>query len=155
MEKAICEILFLSPKTSLSQYFITNHDWEIDKFDYLTFSGGVADFIYNAPTQIPDDPFKYGDIGPILGYAIYKSQLIPKSSFLKVAETQQATVVGAGAYSVDLSGSTIHYIRELLPLKNIPIIKLSKKEEEDLLLGHLDGIKNKINWYDDDEIIAS
>lgn len=154
MEKAICEILFLSPKTSLSQYFITNHDWEIDKFDYLTFSGGVADFIYNAPTQIPDDPFKYGDIGPILGYTIYKSQLIPKSSFLKVAETQQATVVGAGTYSVDLSGSTIHYIRELLPLKNIPIIKLSKKEEEDLLLGHLDGIKNKINWYDDDEIIA-
>lgn len=153
MEKAICEILFLSPKTSLSKYFITNHDWDIDKFDYLTFSGGVADFIYNSPENIPEDPFKYGDIGPILGYAIYKSPTIPKSAYLKVKETQQATVVGAGAYSVDLSGSTIHYIKELLPLKNIPIIKLSKAEEENLLSGNLEGIKNKINWYDE-EIIA-
>ena len=153
MEKAICEILSLSPKTNLSKYFITNHDWDIDKFDYITFSGGVADFVYNSPNDIPKDPFRYGDIGPILGYVIYKSKLIPKSSYLKVNETQQATVVGAGAYSVDLSGSTIHYIKELLPLKNIPIIKLDKKEEEKLLSGELDGIKNKINWYEG-EIIA-
>lgn len=153
MEKAICEILYLSPKTDLSKYFITNHDWDIDKFDYITFSGGVADFVYNSPNDIPKDPFRYGDIGPILGYVIYKSKLIPKSSYLKVNETQQATVVGAGAYSVDLSGSTIHYIKELLPLKNIPIIKLDKKEEEKLLSGELDGIKNKINWYEG-EIIA-
>lgn len=153
MEKAICEILFLSPKTDLSKYFITNHDWDIEKFDYITFSGGVADFVYNAPNDIPNNPFRYGDIGPILGYVIYQSKLIPKSSYLKVNETQQATVVGAGAYSVDLSGSTIHYIKELLPLKNIPIIKLDKKEEEKLLLGELEGIKNKINWYEG-EIIA-
>lgn len=153
MEKAICEILSLSSKTDLSKYFITNHDWDIDKFDYITFSGGVADFVYNSPNDIPKDPFRYGDIGPILGYVIYKSKLIPKSSYLKVNETQQATVVGAGAYSVDLSGSTIHYIKELLPLKNIPIIKLDKKEEEKLLSGELDGIKNKINWYEG-EIIA-
>lgn len=153
MEKAICEILFLSPKTYLSKYFITNHDWDIEKFDYITFSGGVADFVYNAPNDIPNNPFRYGDIGPILGYVIYQSKLIPKSSYLKVNETQQATVVGAGAYSVDLSGSTIHYIKELLPLKNIPIIKLDKKEEEKLLLGELEGIKNKINWYEG-EIIA-
>lgn len=153
MEKAICEILFLSPKTDLSKYFITNHDWDIEKFDYITFSGGVADFVYNAPNDIPNNPFRYGDIGPILGYVIYQSKLIPKSSYLKVNETQQATVVGAGAYSVDLSGSTIHYIKELLPLKNIPIIKLDKKEEEKLLLGELESIKNKINWYEG-EIIA-
>lgn len=153
MEKAICEILFLSPKTDLSKYFITNHDWDIEKFDYITFSGGVADFVYNAPNDIPNNPFRYGDIGPILGYVIYQSKLIPKSSYLKVNETQQATVVGAGAYSVDLSGSTIHYVKELLPLKNIPIIKLDKKEEEKLLLGELEGIKNKINWYEG-EIIA-
>ena len=76
-----------------------------------------------------------------------------KTSYLKVNETQQATVVGAGAYSVDLSGSTIHYIKELLPLKNIPIIKLDKTEEEKLLLGELESIKNKINWYEG-EIIA-
>lgn len=155
MEKAICEILFLSPKTSLSKYFITSHDWEIEKFNYLTFSGGVADFIYNYPNSIPEDPFKYGDIGPILGYAIYNSQLIPKSSYLKVLETQQATVVGAGAYSVDLSGSTIHYVKELLPLKNIPIIKLNKKEEEDLLSGNLSAIKNKINWYEEEAAALS
>ena len=155
MEKAICEILFLSPKTSLSKYFITNHDWEIEKFDYLTFSGGVADFIYNYPNSIPQDPFKYGDIGPILGYAIYNSKIIPKSSYLKVLETQQATVVGAGAYSVDLSGSTIHYMKELLPLKNIPIIKLNKKEEEDLLSENLSSIKNKINWYEEEVIALS
>lgn len=153
MEKAICEILFLSPKTDLSKYFTTNHDWDIEKFDYITFSGGVADFVYNAPNDIPNNPFRYGDIGPILGYVIYQSKLIPKSSYLKVNETQQATVVGAGAYSVDLSGSTIHYVKELLPLKNIPIIKLDKKEEEKLLLGELEGIKNKINWYEG-EIIA-
>ena len=43
----------------------------------------------------------------------------------RAKETIRATVVGAGTHATDVSGSTIRYDKSYLPIKNIPVLKVS------------------------------
>jgi len=95
----------------------------------LTYSGGVADCVYKVKEG---DPFRYGDIGVLLGRAIREDPDLGKVERLDAVETIRATVVGAGTHTTDVSGSTIHYARDQLPIKNIPILKVSEEDEESL-----------------------
>lgn len=95
----------------------------------VTFSGGVADYVYRESSQ---DYFKYGDIGILLGEAIRSSEDFSKIQRYDAAETIRATVVGAGTHTVDVSGSTVAYVKEQLPMKNIPVLKIPREEEQDL-----------------------
>lgn len=95
----------------------------------VTYSGGVADYVYQ---QASADWFRYGDIGILLGQAIQaQSQLSRLKRFIP-AETIRATVVGAGTHTTEISGSTIAYVEHCLPMKNIPILKISEADETDL-----------------------
>jgi ethanolamine utilization protein EutA len=95
----------------------------------LTFSGGVADYVYNASGG---DLFRYGDVGILLGESIRKSEAISGVELLEAEETIRATVVGAGIHTIEISGSTICYAKERLPLKNVPILKISEEDERSL-----------------------
>lgn len=93
----------------------------------VTYSGGVADCVYNTNET---DVFRYGDIGVLLGRAISENPLLGSLKLFRAKETIRATVVGAGTHATDVSGSTIRYDRSKLPLKNIPVLKVSKADEE-------------------------
>lgn len=95
--------------------------------DGITFSGGVADGIYQAG---PGDIFCYGDIGILLGRAIKNSPYFKDIKIYPAAETIRATVVGAGTHTTNISGSTITYEKEKLPLKNIPVLRVEDEEEQ-------------------------
>lgn len=95
----------------------------------ITFSGGVADYIYH-PTA--DNPFRYGDIGVLLGRAINGNPAFSSVERYAAAETINATVVGAGTHTTEVSGSTISYAEGKLPIKNIPILKVSEEDETTL-----------------------
>lgn len=41
-------------------------------------------------------------------------------------------MVGAGTHTTEVSGSTIHYEQGTLPLKNVPILKVSEEDEASL-----------------------
>lgn len=89
----------------------------------FSFSGGVAECIEK------DQPWlAFGDIGPELGKAIRKSRLC-QGEFMLGAETIRATVIGAGSHSAQLSGSTVFYQNMDFPLKNLPVVKLTEKEQ--------------------------
>ncbi len=109
----------------------------------ICFSGGVADCIYNSHSDL----LEYGDIGVLLGTAIKKGRLLSAFRLIQARETIRATVVGAGTYTTSISGSTIAYSEERLPLKNIPVLKLSPEEEKNAFLGNIAFIKDKINWF--------
>ena len=47
-------------------------------------------------------------------------------------ETMRATVIGAGNYSMDISGSTIEYTADLFPMKNIPVVRPLLERPEDI-----------------------
>ena len=82
----------------------------------LSFSGGVADCIAEEGA-----PFRFGDLGPLLGKAIRESRLC-EGEYRLGTETIRATVIGAGCHSTQLSGSTVFRQNIALPLKNIPVV---------------------------------
>lgn len=96
----------------------------------ISFSGGVADLI-DAPEL--GDPFRYGDIGPLLGRAIAEDSAFSLVERFHGVETIGATVVGAGVHTTDISGSTISYAAGLLPMLNVPIIRIDDEETADPL----------------------
>jgi ethanolamine utilization protein EutA len=83
----------------------------------LTFSGGVAEYIYGREAQA------YGDLGVLLAQEIrarvegWGPKLEPASEGIR------ATVIGASQYTTQVSGSTIYVSPlEALPLRNVPVI---------------------------------
>lgn len=108
----------------------------------ICFSGGVADCIENQPVGIP-----YGDIGVLLGRSIAGSELMKKYKCISGSETIRATVVGAGTYTTSISGSTIDYAEQILPLKNIPVLKLNEREQQSCLSEGTHQLRQKMMWY--------
>lgn len=141
----IDEVLGFKPISPMLEKMLVGNDLKRNyKIDYVIFSGGVADYIYNNES---DDLFKFNDIGPLLGRCIKECSVISKDKIKKGSETTRATVVGAGIHTTELSGSTITYSPGILPLRNIPILKLfgNNQEEDYEILDKV--IEQKINWY--------
>ncbi|MDR1768474.1 MAG: ethanolamine ammonia-lyase reactivating factor EutA [Propionibacteriaceae bacterium] len=110
----------------------------------ISFSGGVADHIYSDACD--SDPFRWGDIGVLLGQAIRESAAINAIAKFAPVETIRATVVGAGTHIAEISGSTIEYDAALLPLKNLPILKLNPADEASPTAMRR-AIGEKLEWY--------
>ncbi len=90
----------------------------------FSFSGGVGELIDTEQ----DDPFAFGDIGVLLARSIRKSPLC-QGNYLLGEQTIRATVIGAGCYSTQLSGSTVYGGNITLPVQNLPVAVLSKKQQ--------------------------
>ena len=110
----------------------------------ICFSGGVADCIYH---QSGEDDLRYGDIGPILGRAIRENRYFKEQKWIQGGETIRATVVGAGTYTTNLSGSTIYYSEGIFPVKNVPALKLTKDEQWAVLGGDTQLLRDKVRWF--------
>ena len=90
----------------------------------ISFSGGVADCIEQNWSWL-----SFGDIGPALGRAI-RGSLLCKGEYRLGAETIRATVIGAGSHSAQLSGSTVYLRKMDLPMKNLPVVCLNRREQQ-------------------------
>ena len=133
MADELAMALGLAPKSAEHESLYTNEGKPIEniKIDGVTFSGGVADIVYNPSSE---DVFRYNDIGPLLGEAIRECRYFKETKLYESVETIRATVVGAGTHTTEVSGSTIRYEADCLPIKNIPVIKMTEAEEDDLQL---------------------
>jgi ethanolamine utilization protein EutA len=86
--------------------------------DVLMFSGGVAEYVYRRESR------DFGDLGWRLGRAL-RGQLAGLSAELAEGRAGiNATVLGAGQFSVQLSGSTI-YVSDAsaLPARDVPVVR--------------------------------
>ena len=85
----------------------------------LTFSGGVAEYIYGR------EPTRFGDLGPDLAEALQRAAQegrLPAPP-VPLGEGIRATVLGASQFSVQLSGNTVHISDPtVLPLRNLPVV---------------------------------
>ena len=152
--KEVADILLQSvlfkAKTSNYELLVTYKDFhnKDNRLEYVSFSGGVADLIYD---EYNGDEFKYGDIGIVLGKEIKKAFDAAGIKYVKVGETIGATVVGAGNYTTEISGSTITYTDiDILPIKNIPVIKMNKEDEENLF-EFKDRLEQRLDWFRNNE----
>ncbi|MFQ6016966.1 MAG: ethanolamine ammonia-lyase reactivating factor EutA [Kiloniellaceae bacterium] len=89
------------------------------KPDAITFSGGVAEYLFGRETQ------GYGDLGPALarriGHALgHGGMAVP---VWDPGQGIRATVIGAAQFSVQVSGNTILITDpSRLPLRDIPVL---------------------------------
>ncbi len=150
MADVLDQILGVKPNTANSDILITDHALSLNRpIEYISFSGGVADCM--TATNLENTPFLYGDIGFFLGRAIKKSKAFTSLPQLTARETIRATVVGAGTHTTEISGSTIEFAEEILPLQNLPVVRLNEEEEEAPFAQWPDVIEKKLAWLNLDD----
>jgi ethanolamine utilization protein EutA len=123
MVDLLVETIAKRPPSALAQKLIVTEPWSDRargrRAQAVTFSGGVAEFLYGR------EPSAFGDIGPDLALglqdAIQKGAVA--GQIWDPGQGIRATVIGAAQYSVQVSGSTVFISKpSLLPLRNVPVL---------------------------------
>jgi ethanolamine utilization protein EutA len=131
MAEVLIEVMMGPAKSSLAKQLMVTGDLDFSiPIDEYLFSGGVAEVIYAGKGR-------YNDIGSILAKKI--RSLIPKlkSPVVEPVNKIRATVIGAGAYSLSVSGSSGFMDDKLvLPIRNIPVLRVDV-EHGKLSLTHV------------------
>ena len=111
--------------SSLAQkIYLTPPVGQSGKGSVLMFSGGIGHYYYK-PMQINSvaDATIHDDVGPLLAESLRTHSVLNSYEVVPPAETLRATVLGAGTQTVTLSGSTIWAERQILPIKNVPVVR--------------------------------
>ncbi|MHA1944123.1 MAG: ethanolamine ammonia-lyase reactivating factor EutA, partial [Candidatus Thorarchaeota archaeon] len=88
-----------------------------EPIDCITFSGGVAEFIYNVEDR------EFNDLGAHLANSIREKSDALNLHIRKPEHRIRATVIGAGNFSLQVSGSTTFLSSGLeYPLRNLPVV---------------------------------
>jgi ethanolamine utilization protein EutA len=92
--------------------------------DAYSFSGGIAELFYGSDEE-------FDDIGVILAEEI---KVLVEEKGLSIEEPEnkiRATVIGAGAFSLSVSGSTTFFDENIeLPVDNVPVLPVSLGNNE-------------------------
>ncbi len=127
MAELLAEAVHLAPEAAELSYMQTNHLLaDSTPPDIVMFSGGVAACFGKrriCSAMGTSESFGAGDP---------KNEVFRRAAVTDARETMRATVIGAGNYSMNISGSTIEYTTKPFPLKNIPVVKLLLEREEEI-----------------------
>ncbi len=119
--------------------------------DEYMFSGGVAEFIYGGSGY-------YNDIGEILAEKIVSMTPVLKSPVVEPLNKIRATVIGAGAYSLSISGSSgFMDDRLVFPMKNIPVIRVDIDQSQlnvEYIVSQIKLAFQRFDFTEGQEIVA-
>jgi ethanolamine utilization protein EutA len=119
LAETLFEVIRGPAKSALArQLMLTDNLTFPSQIDEYSFSGGIAELMYGGVDH-------YDDIGQILADQI--NSLTPKLSaaVIEPANKIRATVIGAGAYSLSISGSSGFMDDKIsFPIKNVPVIRV-------------------------------
>jgi ethanolamine utilization protein EutA len=119
LAQALFEVIRGPAKSALAQQLMLTDDLVFPtRIDEYAFSGGVAELMYGGVDN-------YDDIGQILADQI--NSLIPElnAAVIEPDNKIRATVIGAGAYSLSISGSSGFMDNKIaFPIRNVPVIRV-------------------------------
>ncbi|MBE1445430.1 ethanolamine ammonia-lyase reactivating factor EutA [Paenibacillus sp. OAS669] len=92
-------------------------------------SGGVGRLMALPKPLTLEQTAVHGDIGPLLAHAMKECLEASGLRLIQAEETVRATVIGAGMQSTEISGATVHVDEKLLPIRNVPVVKLELAAE--------------------------
>lgn len=97
---------------------------ETEASKVVFFSGGIGAYFYD-PVEITSlsDVALHDDVGPLLAQSLRLNRRLQQLPVHRPPQTLRATVLGAASQTVTLSGSTIWAEQELLPLRNLPVVR--------------------------------
>ena len=149
--KALVEVMTGPAKSKIAKILMMTDDIEISgPIHGYSFSGGVAEMMYDQTMHSDKDKDKnsnpYNDIGRYL--AIEIKNLVDELN-LPLIEPEnkiRATVIGAGSFSLSVSGSTCYYDDSIsLPLTNVPVIPINIDSRELYGEGKIGDFKDRIS----------
>ena len=123
--KALVEVMRGPTTSTIAKELMMADDLDFSiPIDEVSFSGGVAEMIYGG------DDGDYDDIGKYLAEEI---RLQIEELGLTIAEPAskiRATVIGAGSFSLSISGSTtFQYDNIDLPIENVPVVPVHLRNQ--------------------------
>ena len=129
--EVLIEVITGPASSSLAKQLMVTNDLDFpERIDEYSFSGGVAELIYGRNGN-------YDDIGQILADKIKSLTFKLASPIIEPVNKIRATVIGAGAYSLSISGSSGFMDDKLsFPIKNVPVIRVDI-ERSKLSLEHV------------------
>ncbi|HBW37516.1 ethanolamine ammonia-lyase reactivating factor EutA [Desulfosporosinus sp. BICA1-9] len=119
MVECVERIIFQEPLLAQDEPLVMTNLLPDVKIEGVVFSGGVAKYIYLPGIK---EWWIHGDVGPLLAEAFHDSRIYSSHSVHEGSETIHATVLGAGAHTMNVSGSTITVGKNTLPLRNVPAV---------------------------------
>jgi ethanolamine utilization protein EutA len=133
MAKVLVEVIEQGPTSALAKQLMLTppfRHYRLDQVDHLVFSGGVSEHVYDR------DRAAYGDVGPLLGkYVRAALQALSRHNILREPiEGIRATVIGAGAYTIQASGNT-SYISDprVLPVFGLKVVWTSLQHAQPVI----------------------
>jgi ethanolamine utilization protein EutA len=133
MARMITGMIDLRQPGELARRLLVTEAWPAElankRIDAMTFSGGVAEYLYKRETR------RFGDLGCDLAEEL-RHALAHRRDLPPVWDPGQgirATVIGAAQFSVQISGNTILIADpDKLPLQNLPVLACSFTLDEDI-----------------------
>lgn len=122
MAQLIVDVIVGNRSELCQKLMMTPYLKEPGEFDAVFISGGVGTSYYSLKAE-ELEWFYWEDIGILLADALLKHPTLAAMNVKVPQQTQQATVIGAGAYSMSLSGSSIWLNVDSLPIRNIPVVE--------------------------------
>ncbi len=119
MAALIIEVMLNRPSGLARQLLMTDALLQAYRFDAVFISGGVGECLLRPSTE---SPYRFGDIGPLLAQALGRQLAEGGFPVRAPAQTLRATVIGAGAHTLTLSGSTVWNKYQGAPLRNMPVL---------------------------------
>jgi ethanolamine utilization protein EutA len=119
--------------------------------DEYMFSGGVAEFIYGGTGD-------FNDIGRLLAEKIVAMSPRLKAPLVEPINKIRATVIGAGAYSLSISGSSGFMDEKLsFPMRNIPVLRVDVEQSQlsvDYVVSQINLAFQRFDFKEGYEIVA-
>jgi len=129
--KILFEIITGPAKSRLARQLMLTDDLQFPgRIDEYSFSGGVAELMYGGLNH-------YDDIGKILADQMNSLTTGLTAAVVEPANKIRATVIGAGAYSLSISGSSCFMDDQIVfPIRNVPVIRVDV-EQSNLSFEHV------------------
>jgi len=152
LAETLFEVIRGPAKSTLArQLMLTDNLTFPSRIDEYSFSGGIAELMYGGVDN-------YDDIGQILADQI--NLLAPKLSaaVIEPANKIRATVIGAGAYSLSISGSSGFMDDKIaFPIRNVPVIRVDvdrSKLSVEHIISQIDVSFQRFDFEEGEDIIA-
>jgi ethanolamine utilization protein EutA len=116
---ALFEVIKGPARSPLARQLMLTDDLQFpDRIDEYSFSGGIAELMYGGLNH-------YDDIGQVLAGQINALTSGLSAAVVEPANKIRATVIGAGAYSLSISGSSCFMDDQMtFPIRNVPVIRV-------------------------------
>lgn len=143
MADALIEVLRGPPRSKIAKNLMMTEPLALNlPLHEFSFSGGVGKLIYS------EEGF-YDDIGQYLADAIKERSKKLRGTLIEPQNKIRATVIGAGAFSLSVSGATTYFDDSLVfPIKNLPVVHVNVDRNK-LSEEHVkEAIQTALNKYD-------